>query len=117
MLFRSRDFGYWEDDVEFMGYWKTSNIVQGQNDRLKASVYARKGRGKALLVVGNLSDNPVSPELIFDPAKLGLKGNIALTNAETGKPLTETGRGKTKLPLTIPGRNYVLVSVTGDTIN
>jgi hypothetical protein len=106
-------FGFYEDDVEFMGFWKTGDIVDKQNDKLKASVYLRDESSKALLVITNLGDDAVSPTLDINARKLGLTGNLTLTNVETGAPISFHKNDQTppQMLLRIPGRDYLAVLV------
>ncbi|MCF7847776.1 MAG: LamG domain-containing protein [Kiritimatiellales bacterium] len=104
-------FGFYEDDVEFMGFWKTGDIVGNQDDKLKASIYLRDNAGKALLAISNLRDNAVARAMPLDTEKLGLEGEFSVTNAATGEsiPVEKDGRGRLQLPIQIPGRDYILV--------
>ncbi len=104
-------FGFYEDDVEFRGFWKTGQTVSNQDEKLKASVYLRKAQGKALLAITNLRDDAVEREMVLDPAALGLDGALAITNGETGDAIAcaDAEDGTIGMSIRVPGRDYVLV--------
>ena len=106
------DFGFYQDDTEFMGFWKTGELVKGQTDKLKASAYLRKAAGKALLVVTNMNGETAVQALTLDTSGFGLKKSpLKLTNAETGEGISASAEkdGAVSVELNIPGRDYILI--------
>ncbi len=105
-------FGFYQDDAEFMGFWKTGELVKGQKDKLKASAYLRRAAGKALIVVTNMNDETAKQTLTLDTAGLGLKkAQVKLTNAETGETVNASAGkdGMLTATLSVPGRDYMLL--------
>ena len=64
-----KEFGF-DDQSWRLGYWENTDIIGNQTDTLKATVYGKPG--KLLLVVSNLSDEPVRAELPIDMKALGM---------------------------------------------
>ncbi len=106
-------FGLYQDDVVFKGYWRTQNLVAGQTDRLKASLYFREKVGRLLLLLANLEDDPALASLELDAAALGLEGDLVFENAETGASLvaTRTPDGAWSILSHVAGRDYLAVLV------
>lgn len=105
-------FGFYQDDAEFMGFWKTGELVKGQTDKIKASAYVRKAAGKALIVVTNMNNETARQTLTLDTSGLGLKkAQVKLSNAETGEAINASvGKdGMLSATLPVPGRDYMLL--------
>jgi hypothetical protein len=105
------DFGFYKDDVEFSGYWKTKDIISGQTDKLKASIYKRKDSGKILIVIVNLNPEPVEKEITLNLKKLNLPDSVTWTDAETGEAVKaiKNSDGTAKINIKIPGRDYLFL--------
>ncbi len=106
-------FGFYEDDVEFKGYWRTEAIIAGQHENLKASLYLRSQAGKALLLITNLDDDPASLALRLDATAIGLNGDLAFEHAETGVQIAaaDSGNGIWTFESHVPGRDYLAILV------
>ncbi len=76
------DFGFWKPDCRFVPFWEADAADLAVNDRdVLASSWRFKGR--ALLVLGNLSDKEKVLNLQINAEKLALAKGYRIVNAET----------------------------------
>jgi len=88
--------------AEWHPYWETPVSAAAQPDSVKVSLYARRdsfwGKGRALLVVSNLSPGkPVTADVAVDFLRLGVTAKSA-TDALTREALT-FANGRIAVPL------------------
>ena len=81
------DFGV--QAAEFLPYSKNQDLIGGQTDTIKTSVY-RKPDGTALFIVANLSEEKQNATLKVDWDRLK-PGRPTLSDAETGRSLQVEG--------------------------
>jgi len=94
-------------DAEFIPYWRNADLVAGQNDAIKASVY-RKPEGGALVVVANVTRELQTADLSVDWDRLKGQGGLSVSDALEKKPLSaQDGR----LRLSLPPFGYRLIRV------
>lgn len=94
-------------DADFSGYWKNSDLIGGQSDAIKASVY-RKPQGGALIVVLNTSRQVQTPTLTVDWAKFQKEQPLSVIDAYTKEPVKVEGKNIT---VEVPVLNYRLLWV------
>lgn len=76
------NFG-WDDATEFVGYWKSGELVKLTTDTSPVVVSIYKRPGKVMFVVMNNSDSDASITLTPDWGKLGIAQPKELTDAYT----------------------------------
>lgn len=91
MALRDRliEFGIGEADTRFHGYWEADAPVRCAEEQVKAGAYVRPGR--AMLCLGNWSDETISCEVEVDLAALGLTSVTRARDAMTGESLEFDG--------------------------
>ena len=94
-------------DAEFIGYWKNADLIAGQTEEVRASVY-RKPKGGALVVIYNTTRETRTARLIVDWARLKGKGALEVIDAYTKEPVAVSGNS---LTLDVPRLNYRLLWV------
>jgi len=68
-------------------YEAEKGAIVPDHDRIKVSAYVHAGK-RALLIIGNLSDEPLTPRIRLDPQQLGLQNaHLRATNALSGRTL------------------------------
>jgi len=102
-------FRPWEDDVEFVGYWRSADLVKTDNDDLRVSLYRRPG--SALFVLGNVGDSDANVRVVPDWGKLGIsEKGLALVDPEPGESIPPE-RGAFVVPVK---RHDVRLVLAGD---
>ena len=91
-------------DAELIGYWKNEQLIGGQSDDIKATIY-RKKNGSSLIVVCNLTKQDKTATLAVDWSKLKPQGPLTVIDAESSAALDVTEG----LTLQIPPRDYRVV--------
>ena len=102
-------FAFDVTDAEFVPYWRNADLVGGQNDAIKASVY-RKPDGGALVVVANVTRELQIADLSPDWERLKGPGDLSVSHALDKEPLltlTQDGR----LRLSLPPFGYRLIRI------
>ena len=94
-------------DVRFVGYWDNADIVGGQNEAIKASIY-RKPKGGSLVVIYNTAREAKSAELTVAWDQLKSAGPLEVVDAYTKEPVAVSGNSVT---LDVPRLNYRLLWV------
>ena len=102
------EFRVGEPDCRFLPYWEAGEIIRGQHEKLVCSAYLRPG--KALLVVGNWSDDECTAQLQLDLKTLGLDPAKKLT-ARDPVDKRQVAVDGSSVSITIPPRDYALIWV------
>ncbi|MBI3990907.1 MAG: hypothetical protein HY350_02040, partial [Candidatus Omnitrophica bacterium] len=97
------DFGI--ADAAFYGYWNNHNLVAGQTDVIKASVY-RKPKGGALVIIYNISREIQKPVLQIEWGRLKSKEKLSVVDAYTKEKVQVAGNS---VAITVPPLNYRLL--------
>lgn len=92
-------------DSEFLPYWNNSDIVTSSNDKLKVSVYRKKG--KSLLAFANVGNDDLSADVKVELQKLGLQGSLKAKDLLTGQDIPITGAGL--IPVKVPKKDYGMI--------
>ena len=95
----------YEDDVQFVGYWKADAPVRAETPDCLASVHKTKGRALVWIVNTARKDQTVDLAIDFDKLGLDATRTIAL-HAETGEVLLWKGAG---LRVPVLKRDFVAV--------
>ena len=101
------DFGY--RDAEFIGYWKSGDLIGGQSEAIKASIY-RKPRGGAFICIYNVTRRPQTPTLTVVWKRLKGPGELKVVDAFSRELLRVDGHAIT---IPVPPLNYRLLWVSG----
>ena len=67
-------------DAEFIPYWRNGDVIRGQTETVKATIYRKQGGG-ALIVVCNLAERPQRITLDVDWAGLKSPGPLEVVDA------------------------------------
>ena len=105
---------YWEmqdefgiADAAFVGYWDSAELVAGQSETLKASIY-RKPDGAALLCIYNTARTAQNPTLEIAWEQLGTGPTPSVVDAYTQEEIQRQGR---RITIAVPPLNYRLLRI------
>ncbi len=103
------------NDAEFVGYWQ-ADLIEETPEGLLASAWLDRDRGRALVVISNLPDEPWSGTVTFDREALGIAADAQPVDAMFDEPITGAGAhdGDT-ISLEIEPQRYRLV-IFGDRV-
>ncbi|HIE52536.1 MAG TPA: LamG domain-containing protein [Armatimonadetes bacterium] len=106
------EFGFAE--AQFLPYWRNADLIAGQSEAVKCTVYLVKGpeplsRRRALLCLVNLTRQPQVTRLRIDWAQLGFRTPPHLRDAFTGQVIASAGG---QLQVEIEPLNYRLLVVS-----
>jgi hypothetical protein len=108
-VWRGRNrFGIDTPDVTFHPYWeKNSGISYGGE-----GIYAASWRkpGAVLIAVVNTATNKAAVALQIDKGALGLSGDVAAVDADTGEAITMQGDGSIMVPVERHDYRQVMIS-------
>jgi len=93
-------------DADFLPYWHNAEIVAGQSDTVKCSVYRKPG--DALLCVVNLTRQRQTAVLTIDWRKLTGEGAVSVTDALRKEPVEPEGEAR-KLAVEVEPLNFRLL--------
>jgi hypothetical protein len=102
-------FGIADDDVEFLPYWKNSEYVSSSNDKIKVSIYRKKGR--LLVIAANIAKTPKEAEIKINFANItALKKPSKVFDGITDEKLEIKD---STLKLNLPARDYKMIIIEG----
>ena len=84
----------WDDQTEFIGYWKTGDLVKLTSDQSEVVVSIYRRPGKVMFVVMNDSDKDASVTLLPNWAKLGIHKPSKLVDAYTATGIPDSPLNK-----------------------
>lgn len=93
------------EQAELLPYWDNQECIEGQTETLKVTAYRQPGGG-SLLVIANLSEQPVTTDLQVVWSRLKSAQPLAVIDVESGQPVAIVGKA---LQLEIPGRDHRLL--------
>ncbi len=83
----------WKEEVRFIGYWESSQLVKASSKDVLISIWSAKGR--ALFAAGNTGEGNVKATISVDWEKLNLNHRqFDLVNTETGRIISISGNGE-----------------------
>lgn len=90
------------DEAEWHPYWEEPPAVMVEPEAVKVSFHQRRKEGQLLLIVSNLSPQPVTATVRLHPRRLGLNPPFRFEDALTGESLSPAGNGTHLLLLVRP---------------
>ena len=81
-------------EARFFPYWRNSDLVRGQTEKTKVSVYCRAEAG-SLVVVGNVTREQQQPTLVMSWDKMQAQRPLKVVDALTGKAVSVNAQSLT----------------------
>ena len=99
-----------DGDVEFLPYWSNGDVFSSDSESVKISAYRK--RGACLMMVMNMSTEPVSTTLNVNLSALELDAaSLDVKDAVSNEPLTLAGG---KLKMALQNRRLYMIAITGE---